>query len=133
MKQITRKYLKGYRIFSFARNLSNRYWKQLLYIATKTGLDALKTDSRKLVHKVAEATDEFIGNDIAEILKIKPLPPENPRNDEEVVIPIEKAQEKLNKLSQYYKTEHQKIVIKWFSYVKVSVKKIDWSKLFIWL
>ena len=94
-------------------------------IATKTGLDALKTASKKLVHKVAEGTDEFIGNDIAEILKIKPLPPENSRNDEEVIIPIEKAQEKLNKLNQYYKTEHQKIVIKWFSNVKVCVKKID--------
>ena len=34
-------------------------------IATKTGLDAAKTVSRKVAHKTAEAT-EFIANKIAE-------------------------------------------------------------------
>ena len=40
-----RKYVKGYGLLSFARNLSNKHGKQLLNTTTKTGLDALKTDS----------------------------------------------------------------------------------------
>ena len=46
---------------SLARNLSNKYRKLLA-----TGLDALKTASKTLVHKAAEATGKFIGNKIAE-------------------------------------------------------------------
>ena len=42
-----RKYLKGYGILSFARNLSNKYGKKLFNIAIKIGLDALKTASKK--------------------------------------------------------------------------------------
>ena len=52
-----RKYIKGYRFLSFARNLSNRYEKQLLDTAAKTGLHALKLASKKVVHKAVEATD----------------------------------------------------------------------------
>ena len=52
-----RKYVKGYGFLSFAR----KYRKQLL----DTGLDAPKTASKKLVHKAAETTGEFIGNKIA--------------------------------------------------------------------
>ena len=51
----TRKYVKGYGFLSFTRNLSNKYAKQLLDTATKTGLDALKTASEKVVHKTTEA------------------------------------------------------------------------------
>ena len=51
---------------SFARNLPNKYRKQLLDTATKTGLDALKTDSKKVFHKPAETTGEFIGNKITD-------------------------------------------------------------------
>ena len=43
----TRKYVKGYGVLSFAKNLSNKYGKQLIDTATKTGLDALKTGSNK--------------------------------------------------------------------------------------
>ena len=39
----TRKCVKGHRFLLFARNLSNKYGKQRLDSATKTGLDALKT------------------------------------------------------------------------------------------
>ena len=47
---------------SFARNLSKKYGKQLL----NTGPDALTTSSKKVDHKAAEATGEFIGNKIAD-------------------------------------------------------------------
>ena len=43
----TRKYVKRYGFLSFARNLSNKYGKQLLETATKPGLNALKTAFKK--------------------------------------------------------------------------------------
>ena len=46
----TRKYAKRYGFLSFSRNLSSKYGKQLLDIATKTRLDALKTASSKVVN-----------------------------------------------------------------------------------
>ena len=50
----TWKCVKWYGFLSFVR----KYIKYLL----GTGLDALKAASKKVVHKAAEATGEFIGN-----------------------------------------------------------------------
>ena len=77
----TRKYVKGYGFLSFTRYLFNKYRKPLLDTATKKELDTLKTASKKVVHKPAEATGEFIGNKIADkIEKPKPVIDENSRN-----------------------------------------------------
>ena len=58
----TRKCVNGYWFLLFLR----KYWKRVL----DTGLDVLKTTSKKVAHKAAEATGEFIGNKIADkILK----------------------------------------------------------------
>ena len=74
-----------------------------------TELDALKTTPKKLVHKAAEATGEFIGNKIVDtvaksydnkIVKPKLVIDENPRNAEEIIIPPEKREEVLNELKQ---------------------------------
>ena len=74
IEQRTRKYVKGYGFLSFARNLSNKYGKILLDTATKTELDALKTTSKKLFHKTADATGDFTGKKIADkITKPKPF------------------------------------------------------------
>ena len=54
------------RSLSFTSNQSNKYGKQLLDTTTKTELDALKTISKKVVHKAAEAAGEFIGNKIVD-------------------------------------------------------------------
>ena len=54
----TRKYVKGYGFLSFSR----KYNKQFLDI----GLDALKSVSKTVVDKVAEATGEFLGNKMAD-------------------------------------------------------------------
>ena len=74
-------------MLSFAR----RYKKQLL----DTGLDAVKTASKKVVHKAGE----FIGNKITDVVtksnndkSVKQEPVE------EIIIPIEKRDEILNKL-----------------------------------
>ena len=53
----TRKCVKGYGFLSFSRNLSNKHRKQLL----DTGLDSLKTSSKRVVHK----TSEFLGDKMA--------------------------------------------------------------------
>ena len=66
-----------------------------------TGRDALKSASKKVVRKVAEATGKFIGNKIADavakskddkIIKQKPVIDENSRNVEEIIIPPEKRE-----------------------------------------
>ena len=62
----TRKCSKGYGFLSFTWNLSDKYGEKILNPATKTGVDAVKTGSKKLVHKRAEATGELIGNEVAE-------------------------------------------------------------------
>ena len=45
---------------SIPRNLFNKYDKQLLDLTKKTGIDVLKTASKKLVHKAAKSTAEHI-------------------------------------------------------------------------
>ena len=93
----TRKYIKRYEFLSFAKNLSNKYGKQLLDSATKSELNSLKSTSKKVVHKAAEATGEFIGNKISDrIVKSEG----NSGNVEEIIIPSEKAEEILNKFRQ---------------------------------
>ena len=42
-----RKYVKGYGFLSFAKNFGNKYGKKLMDTATKTGIDAAKTTSKK--------------------------------------------------------------------------------------
>ena len=71
--------------------MENIYWILLL----KQGLDPLKTASKKVACKAAEATGEFIGNKISDrIVKQKPVPAENLRNIEGIIIPPEKNRKK---------------------------------------
>ena len=61
-----RKYVKGYGFLSFARKCNNKNDKKLIDAATKTGIDAAKTASKRVVQKTAEATGDLIGNKIAD-------------------------------------------------------------------
>ena len=61
-----RKYVKGYVFLSFAKKLGNKYGKKLMDTATKIGIDAAKTTSKRIVQKTAEATGDLIGNKIAD-------------------------------------------------------------------
>ena len=61
-----RKYVKGYGFLSFAKNFGNKYGKKLMDTATKTGIDAAKTASKRVVQKTAEPTRDLIGNKIAD-------------------------------------------------------------------
>ena len=49
----------------FARKSGNEYGKKLMDTATKTGIDAAKAASKRVVQKTAEATGNLIGNKIA--------------------------------------------------------------------
>ena len=80
-----RKYVKGYGFLSFARNFGGKYGKKLMNTAIKTGTNfnskcgkkltdtAIKTGKdfatiagKKIVHKSAEATEDLVGNKIAD-------------------------------------------------------------------
>ena len=63
-------YVKGYGFLSFAKNigkrLSNKYGQKLLDSAKNSTTDAIKTASKRAIQKTAEATDDLIGNRIAD-------------------------------------------------------------------
>ena len=61
-----RKYVKGYGFLSFARKCGDKYGKKLMDTAAKRGIDAVKTASKRVVQKIAEATGDLIGNKIAD-------------------------------------------------------------------
>ena len=61
-----RKYVVGYGFLSFAKNFGNKYSKKIIDTATKTGMDAAKTTSKRVVQKTAKATGDLIGNKIAD-------------------------------------------------------------------
>ena len=95
-----RKYVKGYGFLSFARKCSNKYGKKLMDTTTKTGMDAAKTASERVVQKTPEATVDLIGNEIADkITSIgKPKKKENAKEIEEIYIPPEKRQQIIDEL-----------------------------------
>ena len=61
-----RKYVEGYGFLWFARKLQDKYGKKLMNTAIKTGTDAAKTTSKRVVQKSAEAKGDLIGNKIAD-------------------------------------------------------------------
>ena len=80
---------------SFARKFGSKYGKKLMDTATKIGIDAAKTASKRIVQKTAEATGHLVGSKIADkITSIgKPKEKEKPKEIEEVYIPPEKRQQ----------------------------------------
>ena len=94
-----RKYVKGYGFLSFARTFGDKYGKKLIDTVTKTGIDAAKIASKRVVQKTAEATADLIGNKVADkitsIGKSKEKEREKPKEKpEEIYI----SPEKKNKL-----------------------------------
>ena len=53
----TRKYVKGYGFLSFAKKVGDKYGKELIDTATKTGINAAKTAPKRVVQKTAEAKE----------------------------------------------------------------------------
>ena len=50
-----RKYVKGYGFLPFARKFGDKYGKKLMDTATKTGMGAAKSASKRVVQKTEEA------------------------------------------------------------------------------
>ena len=61
-----RKYVEGHGFLSFARYSVINMVKKLMDTATKTGIDAAKTPSKRVVQKTAKVTRDLIGNKIAD-------------------------------------------------------------------
>ena len=61
-----RKYVKGYSFLSFERRFCDKYGKKLMDTATKTGIDAAETASKRVVQKTVENAGDLIGNKIAD-------------------------------------------------------------------
>ena len=101
-----RKYVKGCGFLSFARNFGDKYGKKLMGTATKTGIDAAKTASKRVVQKKTEGTGDLIGNKIADKItstdkskeKLKEKPKEKP---EEIYIQPEKRQQIIDNLKLF--------------------------------
>ena len=72
--------------------------------ATKTGIDAAKTASKRVVQKTAEATGDLIGNKIADkITSIgKSKEKEKTKKVEEIYIPPEKRQQIIDDLKLFW-------------------------------
>ena len=81
---------KGFGFLSIARKFGDKYGKKLRDAATKTGIEAAKTASKRVVQKTAETTDDLIGNKTADkitLVKKDEIP------SQEIFIPTEKRQQ----------------------------------------
>ena len=93
-----RKYIAGYGCLSFAKKIGNKYGKKLMDTATKTGIDAAKTASKRVVQKTAKATEDLIGKKIADKITSIGKPKEKEKTKEkketeDIYIPPEKRQQ----------------------------------------
>ena len=97
-----RKYVKGYGFLSFAKKFGNKYGKKLIDTTTKTGIDAAKTASKRVVQKTSKDTEDLIGNKIADKLtsigKRKEKEKEKTKDIEEIYIPPERRQQIIDDL-----------------------------------
>ena len=114
-----RKYVKGYGFLSFARQFGNKCGEILMDAATKTGIDAAKAASKRVVQKNAEATGDLIGNKLADkITSIdNPKEKEKTNNVEEIYNPSEKNKKLLVTLDCF---EHKM----WHYFIKMEFEKI---------
>ena len=91
-------YVNGYGFLSFAKNmgkgLSSKYGQKRLDSAKKSTTDAIKTASKRIIQKTAEATGDLIGNKIDDKITSvskKPLNNNNNNNNnEDIELPTHK-------------------------------------------
>ena len=57
-----RKSVEGYGFLSFVKKFDDKYGQKLMDTAAKTGIDAAKSASKRVVQKTAGATGDLIGN-----------------------------------------------------------------------
>ena len=93
-----RKYVQGYGFLSFARRLKDKFGKKLMDTATKKGIDAAKSASKRVVQKTAEAVGDLISNKIADKITSIDKRKEKANKPEEIYIPPEKRQQIIDDL-----------------------------------
>ena len=96
-----RKYIKGYGFLSFARKSGDKYGKKIIDTVKKTGIDAAKTASKRVVQKTAEATGDLTGNKIADKITSVGKSKEKINKPEEIYIPPEKRQKIVDDLKLF--------------------------------
>ena len=101
-----RKYVKGYGFLSFARRFGNKYGKNLMDTATKIGIDAAKTASKRVVQKTAKATGDLIGNEIGDNINSLGKPKEKTKKLEDIFIPPEKREQIIVDLKLFWTYEN---------------------------
>ena len=89
---------------SFARKFGEKYDKKFIDTATKTGIDAAKTASKRVVQKTTEAV--LVGNKIADKItsvgKTKTKEKENTNKQEEIYISHQRKDNKLLMILNYF-------------------------------
>ena len=87
-----KRYVKGCGIFSFARNLNNKYGQKLADSAKKSATDAFKIARKIAIQETAEATGDLIGNKTADKITSysKKTANEPHSNDSSIEIPKER-------------------------------------------
>ena len=75
--------------------------KTLMDTSTKTGMDAAKIASKRVVEKTAEATRYLIGNKIADKITSIDKPKERTKEIKEIYIPPEKRQQIIDDYLKY--------------------------------
>ena len=90
-----RKYVKGYGFLLFARKFGDKYGKKLIDTATKTGIDAAKTASKRVVQK------RFDWNKIVDKITSVGKSKEKANKAEEIYIPPEKRQQIIDDLKLF--------------------------------
>ena len=98
-----RKSVKGYDFLSFAKKIGEKYGKKLMDTATKTGIDAVKTASKRVVQKTAIATGDLIGNRTADKMTSigKSKEKEKTKKAQEISILPEKRQQIIDDLKLF--------------------------------
>ena len=89
------------RFLSFARKFGDKYGKKSIDTSTKTGIDAAKTASERVIQKTAEATGDLIGNKKAEKITSIGKSKDKKKKVEQIYIPPEKRQEIIYELKLF--------------------------------
>ena len=101
-----RKNVEGQGILLFARKLGDKYGKSLMDTATKTGIDAAKSASKKIFQKTADATGDLTGNKIADKITSVGKPKRKEDNKvnkvQDIYMPPEKFQQFIDDLKLEY-------------------------------
>ena len=72
--------------------------KKLMDTVTKTEINAAKTPSKRVVQKTAEATENLIGNKIADKITLLGKTKSKEKEEQEIYIPPEKIQQIIDDL-----------------------------------